>query len=1168
MTRKVQANKPTSQQTYKLRNWRRIARKFRRHYIRRRCNTHLQRISTKRHVGASSGRSTAGTVIQHYRFRRFGGISQRPSKRVLVPTLAAQPKKGKRISTGCPISFRKKPAVVCTSLRIERLTTAAGKHVRKLRAFTKFRRTIKKVRRNLRRRRIFKFGAALVRARKRTAVRLACQQSDEADVSDVSDESDVYGDVEWYNDRSNGCEQSSQPVQVADDTDPTPVGQLHDENTGSSLMRMHCDLPLDISDVSDDKSDDMLSSNLEEVKSLPRPAAVVGACRVVSVSDIDSDEDFSDLPISTKATTNLRQSLDYDDLSDDDELDSINCQPPKAGEHNNNNNNTLHDIDSNKSSSGGENAMPKRVTRVPISSPDDDHSGTMSPEPLQRRRRCSSTPPPDLNLRIREQLALMKMGKRKEPLLADSIGCVRSKKLRISNLTDISQPSEPSRKSPICNNQLDKRHVEIPIQSLSKNSVAKIERSPSNTSNHSDFYGFEPTSQQTPTAADNVAKTNSRSAPATATAAPVDKTTTLAANVGKIANTFTPVVENTTLAVAGTTFPTAPVAEKATPVKSESADTIKLPTANITEAATSAPLDILPAPLVPASRRFELAAFVSESLDSFLEDNAIDHNGKRQQVDEKPVVRHQAIDAALVTDTSQPPPFACPVRPLHSERPRTVAEKRRQLAQDVDNVQVRMLDNELFVFRALNRRTSGSGNRDRTPFTHMAAVLQEGVPFSRECWRAACWMATRPGRYYYQTTMTAGGTVLSLSGGHGNHKQSSAGFTLRDDVSANATALAANKAFDPRRCRARCRPLGMLRIRNLDEWMEKLYPRTTTDSSSSDSTANGSSRLIASWPQSRVSCRPCPLSKKPLFAIRTSVDADLGPLEIMNMPSVQLEVWPDVDRPLPEHVRAYLKILAPTERITEQWAQFAVSTLCVPSTPSVGTVVTGPDTTTAVTKTRRGRVISRPAYAESPPPTTTTRVVKDAVPLSISPVTGFCFDIPYNNGQSRLLVRSRTKQVSMCASHDNGDALDVLDVSDGREAPLQFDRHLNPRDAVAVQVAAVLRSMMDAVSVACMEAAVVRDDPDGRAAEVAPPVVDAVKVQSPIVQGTETFRRDAARESGIRRELKRLNATIIDNYEAPMKGMHFVYSFTMKPLQYFVLQNWSGQMYFFFYVEL
>lgn len=138
---------------------------------------------------------------------------------------------------------------------------------------------------------------------------------------------------------------------------------------------------------------------------------------------------------------------------------------------------------------------------------------------------------------------------------------------------------------------------------------------------------------------------------------------------------------------------------------------------------------MLPTPLVRKSKGVK-SAFVSEELDNFMTENALDNNSYTTAPLKK---RH---DEALMYAEATPPILLCPQLPSDVEKPRTVAEKRQLLERKAD-IKYLMIENESTVYRELRKRAQRAGPVPN--YTLIRNIQQMNIPFTRDCWRATCW---------------------------------------------------------------------------------------------------------------------------------------------------------------------------------------------------------------------------------------------------------------------------------------------------------------------------------------------------------------------------------------------------------------------------------------------
>lgn len=273
---------------------------------------------------------------------------------------------------------------------------------------------------------------------------------------------------------------------------------------------------------------------------------------------------------------------------------------------------------------------------------------------------------------------------------------------------------------------------------------------------------------------------------------------------------------------------------------------------------------------------------------------------------------------------------------------------------------------------------------------------------------------TPNGRFYYQTIQDNGDDVKVL-GGKGNN-------SVKELVSLR---LINKKRFVHQECTKSCKLVGNIKINGLDELLNE-----STKQHSVNSEMIFTSKKLNTLSDSYSFQKPGPLSLKKLNPIKSSIDVELGPLELYNLPRVQLQVWPRIDRPLPDAVHPYLKLALPYHNITPEWAEFALSTLKQVAPPS-----------------RRKRKRTE----------------------TIESNRSFTFNIPYTNNQNRIMVRKRRQIVPMMAKYS---------INENERTQLSFMKDVDKTDDVAVAVADVLTDMINSVALTLCEATVIKDDPD------------------------------------------------------------------------------------------
>lgn len=414
-----------------------------------------------------------------------------------------------------------------------------------------------------------------------------------------------------------------------------------------------------------------------------------------------------------------------------------------------------------------------------------DKSDTAHPSQHRRRRRTRSKSPstPPITDQLRQQLALMKMGKLKEPLLADSLGIVRAK--RNTTPTTVASASP----LPFPRHSSDSALPNRPPTGGTPLSIGQERRSTGTASERQAAASlYKPaaasSSAAQPTNSPPKPKSNFidslisklRSVDASDAASPTPATvrspTLTALSSWRQSSSCASSADNTSDFL-GFTPPSSAMALSAGQ-QQQQLEQLDMP-------------GMLPTPHVPEQQRSAAGAFVSAALDTFLKENALadndddtkpeedkpqpdatasqtpatvdadyddgDDDKEKYSTSSTPPPKRTVSEEALVTAASQPPPLSAPVRPaLHSERPRTVAEKRRQLqatgtGETADKLRTRQLDNESFVWRALRRRQQAdAASFAETQSEYLAQLQDDRAPFRREFWTAAGWLATAEGR--------------------------------------------------------------------------------------------------------------------------------------------------------------------------------------------------------------------------------------------------------------------------------------------------------------------------------------------------------------------------------------------------------------------------------------
>lgn len=443
---------------------------------------------------------------------------------------------------------------------------------------------------------------------------------------------------------------------------------------------------------------------------------------------------------------------------------------------------------------------------------------------------------------------------------------------------------------------------------------------------------------------------------------------------------------------------------------------------------------LLPTPRVPKSSKESV--FVSEDLDAFMKENSLENVANVEIIVPAKV---GDVDEALITDAAQPPTLTIPERPVDMQRPRTLAEKRLILQRQKD-VHYQMIEHESTVYHELKKRVKmGSFYRNQ----HLRGIQDAEIPFTRDCWRATCWINT-DNNYFFYRTIACGANELKLAGGRGNNK-SKLFCELPDDVDD------VKPDTKPRKCK--CPSIGKIKINNYDEHRQAIAEHGRFGDTFP------SLKMLNNLKREYI--RPCPLSKKPKAIKRTSLDIEYGQLELLTIPTVQLEVWSKIGEPMPDNLKPLMKTIMPEGNlITTEWAEFAVSVLVAPK----------PSPTPRPQKQQRK--FKRPAPEER---------------------KSFIFDIPYVNNQTRIIVRRRRHPLA-ANSRGTRDPIEAFYESDSTD--FEFSKKVDRRDVVASKCADVLSAMIESVALTLNESNFIRNDPD----------LDYVGKLVPIKSDTDTVK--------------------------------------------------------------
>lgn len=232
-----------------------------------------------------------------------------------------------------------------------------------------------------------------------------------------------------------------------------------------------------------------------------------------------------------------------------------------------------------------------------------------------------------------------------------------------------------------------------------------------------------------------------------------------------------------------------------------------------------------------------------------------------------------------------------------------------------------------------------------------------------------------------------------------------------------------------------CPPFKGIRINNMSWLCEQIQEKHEREAAISKSETRDFTKKLSNYRPTYS--KPGPMSKK--TTKRSSLDMEFDPLEVITLPTVQLEVWPQIGRSLPDRIKPLLKSLLPESNvITTEWAHFAVS------------------------------VVKNSAW----PPKHRRKYKKPEPEPSIS----FVFNIPYVNNQRRILVRRRKQQLSITQNSANDPIDEFYKPQD--ENILTFARNIDRSEPLTAACADVLTNLINSVAITSNENNFIKNDPD------------------------------------------------------------------------------------------
>lgn len=450
---------------------------------------------------------------------------------------------------------------------------------------------------------------------------------------------------------------------------------------------------------------------------------------------------------------------------------------------------------------------------------------------------------------------------------------------------------------------------------------------------------------------------------------------------------------------------------------------------------------LLPTPKV--SNTNERAAFVSKDLDIFMKENSLEICNNENVFVPKHLnpTNHIITDEALMTTDAQPPSLSVPARPIAMQRPRTLAEKRMILQQHND-ISILIIENESTVYHELKKRERLGIEYDNTL---VRSIQNACIPFTRDCWRAACWLSTSNNRFFYRT-MIYDGEEIKLTGSRGNNAKKVAIEIKSNDLDAPNKQQRSLKSIWAE-CSKKCPPINDdIKINNTDTIVddEKKNVQNENDAGTTHTKEKlGLLKRSRLCMFSREYLTPGPKCKKLKCKTnrKSSFDLEYGPLELVQLPTVQLEIWPQIGIPLADHIKPLLKTMPiNTNVITPEWAKFAVSVV-----------------REAPKQIKHRRKYKKPEI-EQPEP--------------------IIFTIPYENNERKILIRRRRRTSIVFNKDDTLNEHIETFYCDAEKDKLSFVKNIDPMDTLSVECGNILTNMIESIAITVNDTNFIKNDPD------------------------------------------------------------------------------------------
>ncbi|KAI8122490.1 hypothetical protein CVS40_6619 [Lucilia cuprina] len=485
---------------------------------------------------------------------------------------------------------------------------------------------------------------------------------------------------------------------------------------------------------------------------------------------------------------------------------------------------------------------------------------------------------------------------------------------------------------------------------------------------------------------------------------------------------------------------------------------------------------MLMTPIVPHStKNNKNSVFVSESLNEYMRVNDLETN---YSIDEDKTIIKSKIFArdmeGLMTPKTIPPPFDMPAVPENLLKFRTVAERKQYLQKFSKNYRLAIINNEASIYRELQRRMRTQKVKSASQI--MAQSANSSMSFTRNGWNAASFINTEFNKYYYQ--------ILDVD--HGSYKVRLRGARGNNDEF-HKTPYVSRAIKPPKECPEHCPD---------DRVWQYLKPIKTVAEKT---------KKLNKGPLPAV-FKPCPLShktfQKPLDDDTAALLLAGGSMAVVRMPTVELEVFPEYGKPLHEIAKRYLQYILPHHDISREWAEFSVSTLQQPK--------------------------SLKEVEQAAAKTFTTPELRKS----------YTFVIPYLNDRNHILVR---RVVDRSEKLDQSFEKCLEDRELVPKTDFSFRQNLDQRkaDDVLLECADVVSDMINTVAISCSENSFIKTDPDGlNNGEAVNSLTktnnkqDFKHFERPAIAASATAvagnMKKYKKQNSLLMELKRLNATIID----------------------------------------